>query len=172
MTIQQPTISFIVAVSENGVIGRNGDLPWRLKSELRMFRRLTLGKPMIMGRKTFASLGKPLDGRDNIVVSRSAFEAEGVFAFTSVDEAIEFAGSRAKAAGVDEIFVIGGAEIFASAMPRAQRVYLTLVHAVVDGDVYLAPLDAAEWRETGSQFHARGVGDDHDYTAKVFERIA
>ncbi|MDZ4789739.1 MAG: dihydrofolate reductase [Hyphomicrobiales bacterium] len=166
-----PAIAFIVAVSENGVIGRNGELPWRLKSELRMFRRLTLGKPVIMGRKTFESLGKPLDGRTNIVVSRSGFLADGVSAFSSVDEAIDFGLRRAEAAGQPEIFVIGGAEIFTSAMSRASRVYLTQVHAVVEGDVFLAPLDPKLWREVSSQFHARREGDDHDYTAKIFECI-
>ncbi len=169
--MQQPTISFIVAVSENGVIGRDGGLPWRLKSELRMFRRLTLGKPLIMGRKTYASLGKPLDGRDNIVISRSAFVADGIFALSSVDQAVDFALQRAEAAGQDEVFVIGGAEIFASAMPRAERVYLTLVHAVVGGDVFFDRLDDRKWREVSSQFHARREGDDYDYTARVFERI-
>lgn len=169
--MQSPTISFIVAVSENGVIGRNGELPWRLKSELRMFRRLTLGKPIIMGRKTFASLGKPLDGRDNIVISRSGFAADGIFTFSTVDEAIDFGMRRAEATSQLEIFIIGGAEIFASAMPRAGRVYLTQVRAVVEGDVFLDPLDPQLWREVSSHFHARREGDDHDYTAKIFERI-
>lgn len=169
--MKKPIVAFIVAASENDVIGRNGDLPWRLKSELRMFRRLTLGKPVIMGRKTFASLGRPLDGRDNIVISRSGFTAGGVISAASVDEAIRISMERAAATGLAEVFIIGGADIFEAAMAHARRIYFTLVHATIDGDVFFARPSASEWRETRSEAHPRREGDDYDYTAKVFERI-
>ena len=118
-------ISLIVAVAENGVIGRNGALPWHVPSDLKTFRRHTMGKPVIMGRKTYASIGKPLPGRDNIVVTRDAgFSAAGTNRAASIDEALDIARQKAAERGVDEIMVIGGAEIFALTVPLADRIYL------------------------------------------------
>ncbi|MDX2265779.1 MAG: dihydrofolate reductase [Hyphomicrobiales bacterium] len=165
----EPIIAFVVAVSENGVIGRDGALPWRLKSELRMFRRLTMGKPVVMGRKTFQSLPGVLDGRTNIVITRSGFTAPGVLAAASLEDSLRLA--REAPGGAEEIFVIGGAQIFAAAEPYASRLYLTRVHAVVDGDVFLPGPDPAEWRETSRRPVERGAGDDFDYTALVYERV-
>jgi dihydrofolate reductase len=167
----EPVIAFVVAASENNVIGRDGKLPWRLKSELRLFRRITMGKPVLMGRKTFQSLPRALDGRDNIVVSRSGFAAPGAHMFTEIDSALAFAADRAKARGASEVCVIGGAEIFAAALARATRIYLTRVHAEVDGDVHLAPFSAAEWRTVSTAHHAPGPGDDHAYTLNILERV-
>jgi dihydrofolate reductase len=163
-------IAFVVAVAENGVIGRKGALPWRMPSDLKMFRKLTLGKPVIMGRKTFQSIGKPLPGRDNLVVTRDpAFEADGVEVFASVDAAIARAQTLAAARGVDEIAVIGGAEIFAVALPRAGRIYLTRIRGAPEGDTLFTP-DMVNWHEASRIQLERMPGDDYDATLTVLER--
>jgi dihydrofolate reductase len=136
------SISLVVAMDEAGLIGRKGALPWRMPEDLRHFRRVTLGKTILMGRKTFDSLGKPLDGRDNWVVSRDpAFQPPGVRTFRSLDAAL-----AAHAEG--ELMVIGGAEIFRETLPRAGRIYLTRIHAKLDGDTWFPPFDEAAFRET------------------------
>ena len=166
-----PVISLIVAVAENGVIGRAGQLPWRMPSDLRTFRRLTMGKPMIMGRKTFQSIGKALDGRDNIVVTRdSAFAAEGVSAVASLDEALILARGLARTRGVDDIMVIGGGEIFSASLPVARRVYWTEIHASPEGDVTFARPSADVWREASRETIARGPKDEFDATLVTLER--
>lgn len=163
-------VALVVAVAENGVIGRNGALPWRMPSDLKMFRKVTLGKPVIMGRKTFQSIGKALAGRDNLVVTRdAAFKAEGVEAFASVDEAVARAQALAAARGVDEIAVIGGADIFKAMLPRAYRLYLTRIHGSPAGDTYFAP-DMVNWREMSRIQLERGPGDEYDATLTVLER--
>ena len=164
-------VSLIVAVSENGVIGRAGALPWRLSSDLKTFRRLTMGKPIVMGRKTFQSIGKPLDGRDNIVVTRDpAFEVAGVSTCETISDALTLARVLAKTSGADEIMVIGGAEIYDAAFPVADRIYLTRVHANVEGDRHFSVLDAGEWRETSSEPLPKGPRDDHASTLFVYDR--
>jgi dihydrofolate reductase len=166
-------ISLIVAVAENGVIGAKGGLPWRLSSDLKTFRRLTMGKPVIMGRKTFETLKKPLDGRDNIVVTRDpAFEAAGVTALASLGEAITLARVLALTKGVDEIMVIGGEDIFRAALPLAERIYWTAVHASPAGDRYFPALDPAEWREVAVEPLPKGDRDDHAATLRILERVA
>ncbi len=163
--------SLIVAVSENGVIGRAGALPWRLSSDLKTFRRLTMGKPILMGRKTFQSIGKPLDGRDNIVVTRDpSFEVTGVSTCETVSDALVLARVLAKTSGADEIMVIGGADIYAATFPVADRIYLTRVHAEIDGDRHFGPLDAAEWRETSREPLPQGPRDDHASTLFIYDR--
>ncbi len=165
------TVSLIVAVSENGVIGRAGGLPWRLSSDLKTFRRLTMDKPIVMGRKTFQSIGKPLDGRDNIVVTRDpTFEAPGISTCESVADALTLARVLAKTRGAEEIMVIGGAEVYERAFSVADRIYLTRVHAEVEGDRHFAPLDAAEWRETSREALPQGPKDDHASTLFVYDR--
>jgi len=164
-------VCFVVAVGENGVIGSGGKLPWRLPSDLRLFRRLTLGKPVIMGRKTYQSIGKPLEGRDNIVVTRDpSFRAEGIIVAQGVAAALERARELAEARNVDEIAVIGGAEIFAALLLHADRIYLTRVHASPPGDTFLPALDAAVWRETSREKLARGAKDEHEATLIVLDR--
>ncbi|CCB67100.1 MULTISPECIES: dihydrofolate reductase [unclassified Hyphomicrobium] len=164
-------ISLIVAVSENGVIGRDGALPWRLSSDLKTFRRLTMDKPIVMGRKTFDSIGKPLDGRDNIVITRDpAFEVAGVSTCESVADALTLARVLAKTRGADEIMVIGGVQVFEAALPVADRIYLTRVHADVEGDRHFGALDAAEWRELSSEPLPQGPRDDHAATLVVYDR--
>jgi dihydrofolate reductase len=168
----QPPIAFIVAMARNGVIGRGGGLPWRISSDLKLFRKLTLGKPLIMGRKTFASLGKPLDGRDNIVVTGDArFSAAGVLIAHSLDEALALGRERARVRGANELFVIGGAAIFREALPVASRIYLTTVEADVAGDATFPPIDWQEWRTVSEELCAKGPNDDFSYRFSVLERI-
>ena len=166
-------IAFVVAMAENGVIGREGGLPWRLPSDLKRFRRLTLGKPVIMGRKTFASIGRPLDGRDNIVVThRTDFSAPGVHTAGSVGEAIALGRWLAAQLGAEEVMVIGGADIFRSALAEAERIYLTLVHAAPEGDIRMDPPDPALWREVCRQAMPRTPADEYAADFIVLDRQA
>jgi dihydrofolate reductase len=166
-------ISLIVAVAENGVIGRNGALPWHVPSDLKTFRRVTMGRPVIMGRKTYASIGKPLPGRDNIVVTRDAgFSAAGTDRAASIDEALDIGRRKAAERGVDEIMVIGGAEIFALSLPLADRIYLTRIHAHPDGDVTLPEPDLNIWREVSRTPIAPDPRDDAAATLLILERAA
>ncbi len=168
----EPRLALVVAVADNGVIGREGRLPWRLPSDLKQFRRLTMGKPLIMGRKTFQSIGKPLDGRDNIVVTRDpAFAAEGVLVARSFEEAVALARTCAEARGADEIAVIGGAQIYAAALPAADRIYLTQVHGAFEGDTVFPALDRAAWQETARERHAAGPKDAADFSLVILDRI-
>jgi dihydrofolate reductase len=138
-------ISLIVAVARNGVIGRDGDLAWKISDDLKRFRALTIGKPVVMGRKTFESICKPLPERANIVVSRSMGEIEGVVVARTIANGLRAASDAAARLGVNEIVIIGGAEIYASTLPLAGRIYLTEVDADVDGDVCFPVFDPAEW---------------------------
>ncbi len=166
-------LSLVVAVAENGVIGRDNGLPWRLPGDLQYFKRITMGKPLIMGRKTFESIGRPLPGRTNIVVTRDpAWTAEGVVVANSLPRAVDLAQEVAATGGAGEVMVIGGAEIYAAALPRADRIYLTEVHAAVDGDARLPRLDRAEWREVSRERRVAAAGDQFDYSFVVFERQA
>lgn len=169
-----PIVSFVVAVAKNGVIGRDGDLPWRLSSDLKMFRRLTMGKPILMGRKTWVSLPrKPLDGRDNIVVTRDrAFADDGAIVAHSVADALAIGREAARRRGVDEIAVIGGAEIFRETLPRAGRIYLTEVDATPDGDTCFPPLDPTAWRLASSEPIPRGPKDEAAAVLQILERCA
>jgi dihydrofolate reductase len=163
-----PSISLIVAVAENDVIGRRGELPWRLSADLRRFKELTMGHAIIMGRKTFESIGRPLPGRRMIVVTRQAdYRAEGADVVGGLEEAYRAAGSR----GESEAFVIGGAEVFAQAKPQAERVYLTRVHATVDGDAFFPPLDSNQWRLVSSEPHAADAKNEYSYTFEIYERV-
>ncbi len=150
-------ISLVVAMSDNGVIGRDGAIPWRIPEDMRRFKALTLGKPCVMGRRTWDSLPKkPLPGRDNIVVTRDRdFSAEGASVVHSLDEAF--------ARAAPEICVIGGAEIYRSALPRADVVHLTQVHGDFDGDTRMPRFDPSEWRETAREDHATAEGLRYSY---------
>jgi dihydrofolate reductase len=144
--MSRPRVALVVAMAENRVIGKGGTLPWRLPEDMKWFREITMGKPCIMGRKTWESLPKrPLPGRTNIVVTRNRFyRAEGAATVVSIDEAIAAAmGERP-----DEIIVIGGSQIYAEVLARTDRIYLTRVHAVADGDAYFPEIDGALWRST------------------------
>ena len=167
-----PHIALVVARGGNGVIGRDGDLPWRLRSDLQRFKAVTMGKPCIMGRKTWDSLPlKPLPGRLNLVLSKDeSFEPKGAVACLTLDEAIEIAREQAVEDGVDEVCVIGGAGIFAATLPRAKRLYLTEVEAEPDGDVRFPPFDEAAWAEVASEAFPAGEKDDHAFRFRVLER--
>ena len=164
-------IVFVVAVAENGVIGLNNAMPWRLKSDLKRLKAMTLGHPVIMGRKTYASVGRPLPGRTNIVVTRDkAFQAPGIVVATSLDAALDIARGDALRRFVTEIMVIGGADIFAQWMTKADRLEVTEVHATPEGDTFLKPLDLAEWRETARTRHSKGERDTVDFSYVTYER--
>lgn len=166
-----PVTSIIVAVAENGVIGAGGTLPWRMPSDLKTFRRLTMGKPIVMGRKTFGSLKKPLDGRTNIVVTRdSLFEAEGVTVVNSFADAMVVARIVARTSGADEVMVIGGSEIFAHALPLAQRIYLTRIAGNPAGDVYMPALAPADWTEVSTEPLPKGERDEYAAVLHILER--
>jgi len=163
----------MVAAAENGVIGRNNSLPWHLPQDLRNFKRVTMGKPIVMGRKTFESIGRALPGRCNIVISQNPdYSAAGVRLVASLEEALLLAEHVASIDGAPEAVVIGGAEIYALALPRADRLYLTRVHAIVDGDTQLPPIDWREWREVGRERHTADGDNPYDYSFLVYERMS
>ena len=172
MTEPDFTISLIVAAAENNVIGRSGGLPWKLSSDLKLFRKLTMGKPIVMGRKTFESIGKPLDGRANIVITRRQdFAHEEVVVVASVDAALAAARSAAMATGADEIMIIGGEEIYRLLIDRADRIYLTRVHATPEGDAEFPNLSPEEWREVAREALPKGRRDQHSSTLVILERV-
>jgi dihydrofolate reductase len=161
----------VVAVAENGVIGAKGGLPWRAKADLRKFRAVTMGKPLVMGRKTYESIGRPLDGRDNIVVSRQAdFRPEGVIVASSLDEALAIADEHAKARGVDEICVIGGGEIFADTLASASRLHVTHIGALREGDTVFPEISPTEWSEVSREPLPSSEGDDVEAVYVVYEK--
>lgn len=165
-------VTLVAAVAENGVIGNGGALPWRLPSDLKRFRKLTMGCPVIMGRKTFESLGKPLDGRDNIVVTRNAdFKAQGIILVLGVDEALRVARQFAVGRAVGRIAVIGGAEIFALMLGQADVIEMTEVHAAPEGDTVFPELDRTQWKEVARERHAAGKRDSADYSFVRLERV-
>lgn len=169
MTDQKLTL--ILAVAKNGVIGANGGLPWRLSSDMKRFKAATLGKPVLMGRKTWESLPKkPLPGRRNIVLTRDlGFRAEGGWVFSSLDAALAAARAMAQEMDVDEICVIGGAQLYEATLPLADRIVLTEVNLASEGDARL-DLDLSAWREVSREHVARGPNDDADFTVRVLER--
>ncbi|MEP4380339.1 MAG: dihydrofolate reductase [Alphaproteobacteria bacterium] len=141
-------ISLIVAMAENGVIGRDGGLPWRIPADLKFFKETTIGHPIVMGRKTHQSIGRALPGRTNIVITRDkGFSGEDIAVVGDLDAAILAAGNA------DEVMVIGGAQIYELALPRAERIYLTEVHIAADGDTRFPELDHDAWRETARVDH-------------------
>ena len=164
-------LSLMVAKASNRVIGRNNKLPWYLPNDLKYFKQATFGKPVIMGRKTWDSLGKPLPGRTNIVITRQTdFQAEGAKVVATLDEAVTLAENVAFIEGQDEAVVMGGAEIYALALPKTDRLYLTEVHAEVDGDTWFPEYDTSEWKEIGREdFPAEGP-NPYDYSFVVYER--
>lgn len=167
------SIVLVAAVADNGVIGRAGGLPWRLKSDMQFFRALTLGHPVVMGRKTFQSVGRRLPGRTNIVISRDgAFSAPGVVVASSLDAALETARGDALRRGVDAVMVIGGADIYMQAMPLASRLEITRVHANPAGDALFPPIAAMEWRETARHDGPAGPEDEAAFTFVSYVRAA
>ena len=164
-------IALVVAVAENGVIGRDGQLPWRLPSDLKRFRKLTLGKPMVMGRKTYDSIGRPLDGRDTIVVTRQAdFQRSGVHSAASIEDALALGQQLAAGRGVDEVMIVGGEEIFRLVLGQADRIYLTLVHAAPAGDTRFDTPGPPTWRETAREPMPQGPHDQFPAEFIVLDR--
>ncbi|WP_395673823.1 dihydrofolate reductase [Phenylobacterium sp.] len=162
-----------IARARNGVIGRDGTLPWRLKSDLAIFRAVTMGKPVIMGRKTWESLPKkPLPGRTNIVLSRDgSFEAKGAVTCEDFSEAVQIAREQAEEDGAGEVCVIGGASLFELALRRARRLYLTDVLAEIDGDVRLSDIDERQWKEVRRDEYPASETDQHPFVFRVLEKI-
>jgi len=171
-----PSIVIVVARARNGVIGKNGDLPWRLRSDLQRFKAITVGKPCIMGRKTWESLPlKPLPGRLNLVLTKDESYAEdgmakGAVVCSTLDEAIEMAREQAQDDGVDEVCVIGGTAIFTAVLDRAKRLYITEVDAEVEGDAVFPAFDEAAFTEVASESHPAGEKDDHAFTFRTLQR--
>ena len=173
LTFIAPQIVLIAAVAENGIIGRGNGLPWRLKSDMAHFRALTMGKPVVMGRKTYQSIGKPLSRRTTIVVSRDrSFAAPGIVVAPSLDAAMATARGDALRRGADAIVVAGGADIYAQAMPRATQLAITHVHMRVDGDARFPAIDAKIWREIARDEHEAGAGDDAAFAFVDYRRGA
>lgn len=164
-------LALIWAMSRNRVIGRNNALPWHLSEDLRYFKRVTMGKPIIMGRKTWESIGRPLPGRTNIVITRDQnFQAAGVRVVHSLDDALRLAEHISVIEGAEEAVVIGGAEIYALALPKAERLYLTQVHADVEGDAWFPEFDQSLWQELAREDFAAEEPNPYPYSFIVLER--
>jgi dihydrofolate reductase len=169
--VTNPKLTLVVAIAKNGVIGREGALPWRLSSDMKRFKAATLGKPVLMGRKTWDSLPrKPLPGRQNLVLSRDPnVVAEGAWLYTDLAAMLAAARAMAVAAGVDEVCVIGGAQLYNAVLPQADRIVLTEVNLAPDGDAHLQ-FDLSHWREVSREDVAAGPNDDADFSVRVLER--
>ncbi len=161
-----PRITLVVAAASNGVIGVDGRMPWHLPADLARFKRLTLGKPVLMGRRTHESIGRPLPDRPNLVLSRDPdYRADGCRTVRSLDEAIDVAAGM----GAPELMVIGGGAVYAQALPGAQRILLTRVHAAPEGDTFFPAVDPREWQEVGRE---RRAADDRNPYAMDFLEFA
>ncbi len=166
-----PEIVFIVAVAENHAIGRDNAMPWHLRSDLQRFKAMTLNRPVVMGRKTFLSIGRPLPGRTNIVVTRDPdFRATGAVVARSLEAAHEIALGDALRRSVTEIMVIGGADIFAQWLPRANRLEITEVHDRPEADTFFAPIDPDQWGEARRVRHQRTDRDTADFSYVTYRR--
>jgi len=162
-----PLISLLVAVTENGVIGRHNGMPWHLPDDLKHFKALTLAKPVLMGRKTFESIGRPLPGRTNLVLTRARdWSVPGVTVVCDLEAAIRAAGAA------PELVVAGGAQVYALALPRATRIYLTRIHAVIEGDTRLPQINLAQWQETSRELHPADARHPYAMSFVTLERRA
>ncbi len=164
-------LTLVLAIAKNGVIGRDGQLPWRLASDMKRFKAATMGKPVLMGRKTWDSLHlKPLPGRQNLVLTRDAnFKVEGGWVYTDLAAMIAAGRAMAQAAGAEEVCVIGGAQLYNATLPLADRIILTEVDLEPEGEARL-DLDLTRWREVSREAVARGEKDDADFVVRVLER--
>ena len=173
MTIaQEPRLSIIVAASQNNVIGNQGDLPWRMPADLKYFKQLTMNHAMIMGRTTYESIGRPLPGRTTIVLSRSVTEntfAEGVLVARSLEDAIQSASNLENRDG-NEIFITGGSQIYDLALPKVNRIYLTRIQAIVEGDAFFPELDNSIWTCISKEDRPADEKNEHDCSFEVYER--
>lgn len=165
-------VVIVVAAADNGVIGRDNGLIWRLKTDLRRFRALTLGRPLIMGRKTFESIGKPLPGRETIVVTRNAgYAAPGATVATSLEDALRHGQEIGARLGADSVVIGGGADIYAQALPLARRIHLTRVHASPPGDAVFPAVDSTQFRVVLREAHAAGPDDEFSFEFVDLERV-
>lgn len=167
----QPKLTLVVAVAKNGVIGRDGGLPWRISSDMKRFKVATMGKPVLMGRKTWDSLPrKPLPGRQNLILTRDAnFMAQNAWVYTDLAAMLAAGRAMAEASGAEEVCVIGGAQLFNAVLPDADRIVLTEVNLEPEGDAHLG-LDLSNWREVSREHVERGEKDDADFVVRVLER--
>lgn len=164
-------LALMVAMAENRVIGRNNKLPWYLPEDLKYFKKTTMGKPIIMGRKTYESIGKPLPGRTNIVVTRNAgFTAEGVRVVHSLGDALKLAEQISIIDGSDEAVVIGGGQIYQEALPLVETLYVTQVHAVVEGDAFFPNVEWHQWQECSRQDWQKNDVNPYDYSFVVLKK--
>lgn len=171
MILIPPILSAVVARSQNGVIGVDGDLPWTLRSDLRHFKKVTMGKPCLMGRKTWQSLPFPLPGRPNLVLTRNPdFQADGAEVFTDLSDMVGRGAELSGAADLEEVMIIGGAQFYVRLLPWTGRIYETIVEATIDGDAFFPTLNMAEWVETDVVHHQAGKGDDYNFITRVLER--
>jgi dihydrofolate reductase len=167
----QPKIVFHFAVADNGVIGKDNDMPWHVSSDLKRFKALTMGKPLLMGRRTFESIGRPLPGRTNVVITRDAtFSAEGIMIASSIEDAMELCEKDAEDKGVEEIAVIGGGSIYKALWERAEKLYVTHVHAKPDGDTFVPDIDEQIWVQISKEPTVQGERDSAPMTFAIYER--
>ncbi|HVV34642.1 MAG TPA: dihydrofolate reductase [Vitreimonas sp.] len=168
-----PKLTLVLAIAKNGVIGRDGGLPWRLSSDLKRFKAATMGKPVLMGRKTWESLPrKPLPGRQNLVLSRDKdFRPEGAWSFTALDAMLAAGRAMAEAEGAGEVCVIGGAHLFEQTLPLADRIVLTQVQLEPAGETRMS-IDLSRWREVSRENVAAGPKDDADFVVRVLEKAS
>jgi dihydrofolate reductase len=165
--MSEPRLVLVVAVAENGVIGKGGQLPWKIPGDLKRFQKLTMGKPVIMGRLTYESMGGPLKGRTNIVLSTNPnYKAEGAIVVTNLKDALSLAAKD----NTDEIAIIGGNVVFAETLPRASKLEITEVHGAPEGDAYFPPFDKREWKEVLRDGPHQGPKDSLPYTFVTYER--
>jgi len=166
-------LALVVAMGANRVIGREGALPWRIPSDLKRFKAVTLGKPVLMGRKTWQSLPRALPGRPNLIVSRTAnLRPADAWVFSDLEAAIAAAAAMARRSGQDEICVIGGAELYAAVLDRAHRLYLSEVEASPPGDAWFPAFEERQFRQRARERVEPGPGDDHGFTWRVLERVS
>jgi dihydrofolate reductase len=160
-------IAAITAMSENRVIGKNNQLPWHLPADLRYFKKLTMGRPILLGRRTYESIGRPLPGRCNVVISRDpTFQAPGCVVAKSIETALSAVSYS------DEVYVIGGAQLYAEMLPRTQRLYITLVHQKMEGDTFFPEVDKYQWRQTSREDHPADEENIYPYSFIVLDRVA
>lgn len=170
-TVRRPEIVLLVAMAENGVIGRDNTIPWRLKSDQQRLKQMTMGKPIVMGRKTFVSLRRPLPGRTNIVITRDPnYAADGALVTTSLADARNIAIGDALRRSATEIAVIGGADIYAQWMGDADRLEVTEVHARPEGDTHFPSIDRAIWQEVARSRHSASADDSVDFSYVTYRR--
>jgi len=163
----------VVAVARNGIIGRDNGLPWHMRSDLKHFRAATMGKPLVMGRKTYESIGRPLPGRETVIVTRDVgFRPAGTQQAATIEEAVAIADDLADRMGAPEIIIAGGAAIYGALLPRVSRILLTRIDLAPDGDARFPALDPALWQEAGCVSHPRGEGDDAGYDIVDYRRRA